>query len=516
MKKRILLFAFMMILLSGGVTGCAVDKEETAPDTRMKITIGVWDAEKALAGDPVLTAIEDRFQVTFVPANMTWNDYYETVDRWAATDSLPDLFVGDFRNSITYFQWIQKGLLSTIPQDLSAYPFLEEYVAELTEEQLSLVDGEMYCIPRLTYPSQAWTSIDRIIAYRWDLAQAAGITKEPETWEEFQEMMLAIIREDPEGKGVQGLTSGSLDQISGLLLPYASPIAVAGGTQFYWKQDEDGLYRPVYFTDDLIPAFQLARELYTSGAIEQDAMLQTVNSAEEKFLRGENAALLYSGGFGGVYGKIGILWEEQHGRDFLEDVKALRLMRDKDGNKAYPIWGYAWSESFISSKVDDEKRDRILQIYDYLLSDEGAFLSAYGPEGDLYEMVDGRVEMRDPDVYVAGKYPSCGVFATLVRWNLSRYDERFPDTLPAAYEETNRELMREAESVPIPAYEPRCSNIMKEAQIDFTIQVGGDFVSIMTGSEPVEEMWEEIRQEYEEAGLEDVIRTVNERMRKEP
>ena len=38
----------------------------------------------------------------------------------------------------------------------------------------------------------------------------------------------------------------------------------------------------------------------------------------------------------------------------------------------------------------------------------------------------------------------------------------------------------------------------------------------MTGSEPVEEMWEEIRQEYEEAGLEDVIRIVNERMREEP
>ena len=73
--------------------------------------------------------------------------------------------------------------------------------------------------------------------------------------------------------------------------------------------------------------------------------------------------------------------------------------------------------------------------------------------------------------------------------------------------------MQQAEAIPIPEYEPRCSSIMKEAQIDFTIQVGEDFVRIMTGSEPVEEMWEEIRQEYEEAGLENVIRTVNERMR---
>ena len=158
----------------------------------------------------------------------------------------------------------------------------------------------------------------------------------------------------------------------------------------------------------------------------------------------------------------------------------------------------------------------ILQIYDFLLSDEGAFLGTYGHEGDLYEVVGGRVEMHDPEVYVAGKYPSCGVFATLVRWDSSLYDERFPDTTPSAYKERNLELMREAETVPIPVYEPRCNSIMKEAQIDFTIQVGGDFVRIMTGSEPVEEMWEEIRQEYEEAGLEDVIRIVNERMREEP
>ena len=71
MRGRILFLGLMMILLSGGVIGCAADKEETVPDTRMKITIGVWDAEKALAGDPVLAAIEERVNVTFVPVNMT-------------------------------------------------------------------------------------------------------------------------------------------------------------------------------------------------------------------------------------------------------------------------------------------------------------------------------------------------------------------------------------------------------------------------------------------------------------
>lgn len=507
MRKGILIL--LAIFLLGGATGCAGAPKEAQRQERMEISIGIWNAQTSLAGDPVLAQIEERFGVTFVPMDMTWDDYYAKLERRAATDSLPDLFAGDFRNSPYYYQWIQEGLLCPIPEDLSAYPELEQYMEGLAESQVSPVDGLLYCIPRQTYPSQAWTSIDRIIAYRWDLAQAAGIEREPETWEEFQEMMLAIIREDPENKGIQGLTTGGLDTISGLLLPYASSIAVSDGTQFFWKMDQDGVYRPVYFTEDLIPAFQLGRDLYTSGAIERDAVLQTTKGAQERFLRGESAAILYAGGFNGIYGSVGIHWEEHHENSFLEDVKALKLMPDKNGNKAYPIWGYAWSESYISARVDQEKLDRILQIYDYLLSEEGAFLATYGPEGDFYEIVDGRVELYDSEAYIAGKYPSCGVFSVLVRWNPSLYDERFPSTDPAGYAQVNHELVREAESVAIPEYEPRCRDIMREEQIDFVISVGDDFLRIMTGEEPVEDMWAQIRQEYEEKGLEEVIQAVN-------
>lgn len=133
--------------------------------------------------------------------------------------------------------------------------------------------------------SQEWTSIDRIVIYRWDLAQKAGITKEPENWEEFQEMILAIIREDPEAKGIQGMTVGNTGILTGLLLPYASSIAAGNGNDFYWKKDSDGVYKPVYFVDDMTCAFQLGRDMYTSGVIEKTVIQQTTNSAREKFLQ---------------------------------------------------------------------------------------------------------------------------------------------------------------------------------------------------------------------------------------
>lgn len=509
----------IMIMIMAGFTGCSqgknveyANKDEEAKVDRIKITVAFWNAETALAGDDVLDAIEEQFGVELEPLDMTWNDYYQKVERWAATDSLPDIFIGDFRNSVLYPQWIQNGLLCAIPDDLSAYPNLAEYIDGLEETQIVPVNGKLYCIPRLTYPSQEWTSIDRVVAYRWDLAQDAGITKEPENWDEFQEMILAIIREDPERTGIQGMTVGNSGLLTGLLLPYASPIAACTGNDFYWKKDIDSIYKPVYFVDDMICAFQLGRDMYMSGVIEKDVIQQTASSARDKFLRGENAAILYSGGAGGVYENMGKYWEQFHNNNLAESVKLLHLMPDVNGTITYPVWGYAWCESYISAKADAEKLDKILQIYDYLLSDEGAFFAAYGPEGALYELVDGRAELYDMDVDVIGRYPSCEVLSILVHWDSSLYDERFPSTVPVDCLEMNYELLQEAKSVQIPEYEPECRRIMKEEQIDFSLDLNRDFLRIMTGTDPVEEMWEEIKGEYEEKGLQDMIDIINDKM----
>lgn len=49
----------------------------------------VWNADEAFAGDAVLGEIEAKFDVDFEPVNMSWNDHYQKVKRWAATGSLP-------------------------------------------------------------------------------------------------------------------------------------------------------------------------------------------------------------------------------------------------------------------------------------------------------------------------------------------------------------------------------------------------------------------------------------------
>lgn len=474
----------------------------------IEISIAIWNADEAFAGDEVLSQIEEKLNIKIKPMNVTWDDYMQKIQLWASSGSLPDVFAGDFRNNSTYSQWANQGVIKAIPEDLSAYPNLEAYLQGQAAQDAKL-GGTLYCIPRQTYPSQEWTCVDRIICYRWDLAQKAGITKEPENWQEFQDMMKAIIAADPDGTGVGGLTASDKNLVGGIVMPYASPIVEENGAAFKWVETEDGTFKPAYFTEDVVAGFQLARDMYESGVIEKDIALTANQSSEEKFLQGKSAAIVIAGGFGSRYSNTARYWKDVHGTEYLDDVKALNLMPDKNGEKSYAMWGYAWSESFINASVSDEKLDKILQLYDYLLSDEGALLSTYGPEGELYDMKDGKVTLHNPDAMVKDTYPSTDALAVLARWNPSSYDSRFVATSPEEYSAVDRNLVEQAKEVKIPEYNQRCTQLVMELGIDFGISFNDDFLNIMTGTEPVEEMWAEIVKGYEANGLEEMIQQVN-------
>ena len=488
----------------------------------MEISLAYWDVEANLTGTPddkVLQTLEEKFNVTFVPQNITWDDYEQKLQLWAASDSLPDVFMGAERTKANFSKWANEGLLREIPSDLSAYPNLEKYL-DSPELPTCQVNGKTYCIFRQTYTEQAYTTIDRMVAYRWDLAQDAGITKEPENWDEFREMIQAIIAADPEGKGIQGLTAKGYKLMAGEFFPYSMPLAAVTGVTFYWVDNGDGTYVPSYFAgenmgDNALPTWNLLRDMYTEGTIEKDIAVTTSTQALEKFLQGSNAAILIDGGAGNIYNDVGKYWNEIYGNDFLDDVKFLSVMQDQNGELAYPIWDYAWSESYISSHVDDAKLERILAIYDYLLSREGVILARCGIEGETYGYdEDGKIVYDGYGTGVPGDtYKSINVFANLASWTPGMEPSTdFPDTVPAEYIDINNAKVEVAKGVTIPEYNYDYTTAFVGLGTDFALNVEDDMLNIMTGTDDVETMWNEIIEGYKNNGLEDVITQVNEAM----
>ncbi|MFV0504389.1 MAG: extracellular solute-binding protein [Lachnospirales bacterium] len=488
--------------------GNSVDNSDVAPkgsEEKQEISLAYWDIESAFVGDDVLSEIENKLNIELKPVNISWDDYQQKIQLWATSESLPDLFAGDFRTDKVFQQWSTQGIVKEIPKDLTKYPNLNEYMSDEAIVESAKIDGSIYCIPRKSYGSQEWTAIDRLIAYRWDLAQDAGITAEPTTWAEFDNMIQQIIKADPEQTGIQGMTASTSELISTLFLPYSSTIACDNK----WIKNESGVYVPAYFGEDLTGSFKLMRGMYENGTIEKDVALTNNQSSDEKFLQGKSAAMLIAGGAGANnYETVARYWEEVHGVDYLEDVKFLNLMPDEDGNLAYPATSYAWSESFINNSVDDVKLDKILELYDYLLSEEGSLYSTYGPEDDLYNLVENKVVLKE-GADVEGTYPSTSVLSNLVRWSPATYEDRFAVNFPEEYKEINKSIVEQAKTVEIPEYYPECEEKAKVLGIDLGIKREDDIINIMTGVEPVEKMWNDIYKKYEADGLQSKIDEVN-------
>ena len=61
----------------------------------------------------------------------------------------------------------------------------------------------------------------------------------------------------------------------------------------------------------------------------------------------------------------------------------------------------------------------------------------------------------------------------------------------------------------LPATEPACITEFLATGSEFSLNLKDDTLLIMTGDEPVEQMWNEIIEDYKAEGLEDVIAQVN-------
>lgn len=524
MKKSVKLLSLTLaIAMSVGVlAGCgSKEKVPTASTTPsvateskandkvepVELTIAIWGVEDALsdANDPILKIIKEKTGVTLKPQNFTWDDSEQKTKLWAASGELPDVFAGAFIGKSFFFDWVNQGVIRALPEDLTAYPNLKDY---LTMERATAAkqDGKYYMIPRQTYKDITYSVGDRNVAYRWDLAQKAGVTKEPETYDEFRDMIKKIVKADPEGKKISGTTSMLPSLITGFILPY-------GGVHPTKWVEKDGKFMPGYFAGDLKASLQLARDMYTEGTIEKDIALAKLDTTKDKFLQGQNAAMVYASGAGSIYGQVGINYEELYkGRKFIDDVKIVKLLPCADGKKYYFIDTEAWSETYFSSKVDDKKMAGICRLFDFLYSEEGRRTSFCGIEGTDYDLVDGKVVPKQ-GVEVSKKYkfnsPNANL-SSLALWNPSIWDMTFPDPTPVEYRQLTENRHQDAvKNGTLPKYYDAIMFLSTPLKDKFVYNYDDDFMAIMMGKEPVDKMVDKLMAEYEAKGLSAMLEEVN-------
>jgi putative aldouronate transport system substrate-binding protein len=445
---------------------------------KMIIRIGMWDIADYLIGDEVLSTIEDRFQVILEPVNVNYTNWTQEYQKMAASNSLPDIIVHDIVGSATYAAWVAQGKIRPLPSDLSAYPNFQNYMNAEYIQNFREKTGELYLIPRLTYSDEKLWALDRCIVMRKDWLERLNLDL-PQSYEEFKAVIKAFSESDFDGDGKKntiGLATENMNTVEAL---YLNIFPELSNVERGWMK-EDELWMPVYASKKTGDALSYTKELYDLGLLDKEFAYRTIKEAFSLFTEGKAGAICCQ------YFNLLKHWKTVDDKDdYLDKIVVLKPWPTEDGNTYSFTSSLHWSELYINEQVDDEKMDKILEIFDFLLSKEA---------DELF--------YRKDDPNWRDNNPSIEALSTLVSWNQDNIYNK-TDASIEIYGEANIDYAIEL----MDWYQSQTKGVDLNNEIIFTStpsklllptyqEIKDDMIRVIVGKEPANKSWEKVLEKY--------------------
>lgn len=443
--KSILLISLCLILVFGSI-GCSTDKNNTPAKetqktdtsskdnsksnskdattktadndnaTNYEIKIGLWSSAD-FGNDEIAQYLNDKFNISLKFEDFSWADYLEKLNVSASSGTFPDMFAHPNYSALdtraTFMSWAEQEVIKPLPEDLSKYPQLAKMMDNY--DFLRLRSGKHFVIPRIAWqPENAFVS--QALWVRKDWMENVGITKIPENMDELYDLLKAFTFNDPDKNGADdtyGLTKSGVTWIYNAFQIEA----------LNWIK-EDGQYIPSQLSKRNIDVIKFLKKLYDDGILDPDYATLKGDQGTDKFISGKA-------------GCIGLAAEAYHFKQVLVDkmkkinsewgpevVDIIGPLKSQYGDPITNNFDNYWSGTLFSATLNDEKMDRCLQLYDYLLSDEGLELSRFGLEGQHFERDGDKYKSKlpvDPDTNlpkaIAMIAPTANI-KTLVTWDV--------------------------------------------------------------------------------------------------
>ena len=419
MKTKLLYGALLTTLMSvSSLTGCGAKSGADKYDKNGRLILelsnvyfGGSNEESIPAYDGADTYTEllnEKFGVTIKPSAPSYGSWDEDVSRTITGRSLKDVAhynVKAYNFGTSYEQWVRRMDIKALPDDLSSWPNLQKMLKNISNLDALKINDKLYGIPianDISNPGKDFSNMTYV--YRRDWAKAidelnAGnpeyqpILKENDvyTWEEFERLLRAF-------KTYVDSTSVNNDVVL-IDQPWGFPSI----TNFYKKAphcfSKDASEKAVnnFTTDEYIEGLEKAQSFVTDGLYPKEQFLYT----EEN----DNAYKKYSAGLAGVfydnfsftnYGKLRRALKKNKDVTNVDDAVAfLKVKGPKDNKFALEGTENWFSMTMFNYDISEKKMNKILDIIDYLLSEEGTRLAVYGQEGYDYNIVNDKVVLTD-------------------------------------------------------------------------------------------------------------------------
>lgn len=518
-----MVFALSSIILCGCSSNTTTVSAYTNLDT-LDVSIGYWNIEDMsnIKKDDMRSYIEKMFSISITPISVDWSNYKDYYQMLSVTNSLPDVFAtltissNDSNDSAYYEDLILSGSIQPLPDDLHEWPNLEKLMNQLSYTRYS--DGHFYAIPRLSFVDPILACSDAAMIVRRDWMENLELDN-PTTIDEFIDLIASFANEDPDQNGVDDTIGYNVNALTAL--GKWVMLGIAPNCNTYGWIEQDGSYIPSWYSDDFRDVVAIYQKMYEIGGLDPDFYLKNPNEVVSDFASGRLGALEYKSSPSSLQ-LLEEQWNLYNDKPFEECVDILPMFPAPDGTTYCNSSSPFWSESFISSSVDDEKLKRILAMFDFLLSDEGLYMSKYGLENIDYKVdsTGNYTCLLDTNktsllTLLENKYPSITLFSGLATWGGSDADFALNDMNFARYGKhcvvlANKDITWNKEhAVLVNRPYDFLISPKESSELFSTANAFSCFIKAIIGSEPALSMWDASIEEMEKQGLNDYIKRQN-------
>lgn len=347
-----------------------------SPDEIVYLTRGDRKEAEALADDPVVKNIEEKFDVKFkfiFEPSPTILEVYQTLNQFMADKDVPDMMLLKTDHPLPYDAMedlVESDYLVDFQEYVKGreteFPNIAQRVSDPDTDVFKASNNKLYMLPRSAY-------FDHVYIYRQDWLDKLELSV-PQTHTEFKDTLMAFKDNDPDGKGTTGLALTYGFWFDHILAGFT------GVQSFYYEADGQTL-RSVWDpagskSDKMMDGLIYCRELYQEGLLYRD-IFTSVPDRDEKLL-------FESGRAGAILTGMGNI------NQIYENLKK----NCPNAEISFGVWNGPEGPARVHQRVPyfeatavnakSPNAGKIMQILEYLMTEEGDALTRYGIEGVHY------------------------------------------------------------------------------------------------------------------------------------
>ena len=411
MKNRKIIYGAVLTALMSlsALTACNGNSAADKYDKNGRLILNIKNVyfDQWTGEDMYTDIINEKFGVSIKASNYAYEDWDTMVNTAINGNNLTDTIqfnLKAYNFGSTYESWVDFGMLKALPDDMSKWPNLKSMLDNISNIDALKVDGKLYGIPianDIKNPQKDFSNFTYV--YRRDWAKKIDemypdrdpVYREGDvyTWDEFTRLCDAF---NTNLKTLSGMAQASVlvDE------EWAFPSV----TNFYkdaphcYAKDADGKAIANFASEKYLAGLEVAKDFVSGKKIySQDQYNFAANKANQLYLGGQ-AAILYDNYSLANYIKLRKLFKESQKNvpGFnLDDGTAFLKIKGPDGKFALEGTENWFSMTMFNADISNKKQEKILDILDYLLTEEGTRLAIYGKQGYDYDIVDGEVVLNE-------------------------------------------------------------------------------------------------------------------------